>query len=225
VPRLGPRPVRPRSHAGSAADRFAFLGCGVAPSRLLHRKISVGSTARIRSASTPRRRSSRKSIKDRRPPLTRRRVWREGSTVRHTPIRHQSGRSDISSDRDRTSLDSCSSTSKVSPESPQIQWIISDSRESRSPRTDTQTDRPAGHPGGIRFTAQPLTALQKTSILRRKVASDAYKAQRYRWRGRTSLCHSATAAGCRHHRGITPTAVFHWVRRKPRYRPLRTPGD
>jgi hypothetical protein len=27
------------------------------------------------------------------------------------------------------------------PESPQIQWITSDSRESRSPRTDTQTQR------------------------------------------------------------------------------------
>src|SRR4029077_1623144 len=70
----------------------------------------------------------------------RRRFWREGSAVRHTPIRHPSNHSDISSDRDRTSLDSCPSTSKVPPNRPQIQWITSDSRESRSSRTDTKQE-------------------------------------------------------------------------------------
>src|SRR4029077_14900 len=74
----------------------------------------------------------------------RRRFWREGSAVRHTPIRHPSNHSDISSDRDRTSLDSCPSTSKVPPNRPQIQWITSDSRESRSSRTDTKAERLGG---------------------------------------------------------------------------------
>src|SRR5271166_6347741 len=45
----------------------------------------------------------------------RRRVWREGSAARHTPIRHQSGRSDISSDRGCTSPGSCPSTSEAPP--------------------------------------------------------------------------------------------------------------
>src|SRR5262249_2822577 len=43
------------------------------------------------------------------------RVLREGSTARHMPIRHQSGRSDISSDRGHTSPGSYPSTMEAPP--------------------------------------------------------------------------------------------------------------
>ena len=50
-----------------------------------------------------------------RPAACRRRVSPGGSTARHIPIRHQSGRSDISSDRGRTSPGSCPSTMEAPP--------------------------------------------------------------------------------------------------------------
>jgi hypothetical protein len=49
------------------------------------------------------------------PAAYRRRVSREGSTAGHMPIRHQSGCSDISSDRCRTSPGSCPSTMLAPP--------------------------------------------------------------------------------------------------------------
>src|SRR6516162_1801888 len=76
------------------------------------------------------RRSSRPEC---RPPAYRRRVLREGSTARHMPIRHQSGRSDISSDPGHTSPGSYPSLeSRWAPSN------SSDSADSRSLRTDTQ---------------------------------------------------------------------------------------
>src|SRR4029077_7124642 len=95
----------------------------------------------------------------------RRRFWREGSAVRHTPIRHPSNHSDISSDRDRTSLDSCPSTSKVPPNRPQKQWITRDSRESRSSRTDTKVIAPWPHMPNIQLV-QGTEQVLPTAMIR-----------------------------------------------------------
>src|SRR5580704_8265568 len=57
------------------------------------------------------------------------------------PIRHQSGRSDISSDRGCTSPGSCPSTLEAPFESRRGPSNPSDSKESRSLRTDTQRIR------------------------------------------------------------------------------------